>query len=806
MQLTDSSSNVVRDISNNILMNRYNLSQPTPLIYPDISGINQYTNILLIENAVPDYQKVVDSVNASTLPIVYSIRSKKSDLLALLRAKFTTIPRIGFFFSSSSGRTKLFLDKEPLFVDDETVPYSENVQFILNVITEFQVQNIDYLACDTLNYPNWENYYAVLTGSGVTVCASNDKTGNIKYGGDWVLESTSQDVESVYFTQSVEYYTYLLDNPTWATVYNCNYIVCDNNGYLYVSTFNTNTIVKVPINNPGGATTWVSSGLSFAFGMCIYQDYLYIASYLDSKIIKINLSDATYSTFATSTQGVNNPRCLVTDGTYMYVSNSGSIICRILLSDPNTYVDSWATSAQGLFNVFGLAIYNGYLYVSSLGDYPTYISFISRILLSDPNTYITSWATSTQGLSSTRDLLIYNGYIYATNSSLSTISQISLTYPNSDYNATWATSSNGLNYPLSIARDDTYFYVCNYAGNDNTIAQISLPPFHWAVLADAPAATCTSMVIDNSGMYMYVSSFANNGEIGRISLTNPSTDNTVWASYAIQGFKDPQQMVIYNGYLYVACNNDSSEHYYISKISLTNPTGEYNTYWVNMIDIDQYSFPQPRGLAIYNGLLFVSCWSGYNNGGSVDIINLSNPSDYNNNWFNGGTVAGFNASPEVLTIAYGYLYISFNDGEICQIPIAGFSAPASTIPSPPDAMNLYFNPWVPYSQGLNSPTYMTILGNYMYVANQGGTTISKISLDNPTTDYNNNWATSSQGVNHPSGIATDRKSIYFGNASDSSIFQINKFKTAECKIRGTGRITGKGSLLTLNLYPNSNPY
>ena len=187
---------------------------PMPLVCPDISGMNQYTNILLIENSVPDYQKVVDSVNDATLPIVYSIYSTKDELLALLRANFTIIPRIGFFFLSSSGQAKQFLDREVFFIDNQTLHYKDNLQFIMNIITDFQVKNIDYFACNTLGYPNWKNYYAVLTSTGVTVGASNDKTGNIKYGGDWVLESTRQDVEFLYFTKNIEYYTFLLDNPS----------------------------------------------------------------------------------------------------------------------------------------------------------------------------------------------------------------------------------------------------------------------------------------------------------------------------------------------------------------------------------------------------------------------------------------------------------------------------------------------------------------------------------------------------------------------------------------------------------------
>ena len=191
-----------------------------PLIYPQItSGQNQFTNVLLICDDVTDYQIFVDSVNSSTFPIVYSVLSLKTELLSLLQTNFTGISRIGLVFTSSAAFPKTFLDCKYFFNDSETEPYSENLQFIINVINQFQVKNIDYLACDTLKYSNWENYYQLLTQTtGVVVGASNDKTGNIKYGGDWVLESTSQDIEFIYFTQSIEYYTFLLDNvTTWLT-------------------------------------------------------------------------------------------------------------------------------------------------------------------------------------------------------------------------------------------------------------------------------------------------------------------------------------------------------------------------------------------------------------------------------------------------------------------------------------------------------------------------------------------------------------------------------------------------------------
>ena len=106
--------NIVTDVSDNILINSSGLSFLN-LDYPKISRINQYTNVLLIDIAVTDYQAFVDSANASTIPITYSVLSTKTDLLALLQTYFTTIPQLGICFTANSFDTKGFLDNEPLY-------------------------------------------------------------------------------------------------------------------------------------------------------------------------------------------------------------------------------------------------------------------------------------------------------------------------------------------------------------------------------------------------------------------------------------------------------------------------------------------------------------------------------------------------------------------------------------------------------------------------------------------------------------------------------------------------------------------
>jgi hypothetical protein len=207
------------------------MSATQSLKYKPLINLNQYTKVLLIDNSVPNCQTFFDSANETTFPIVYSWCSTKSELANLL-SNFTTINRLALCFTSNGPVSQTFLDNELLFLNNETEPFSENTRFIINTIKEYKIANIDFLACNTLRFIDYEKYYNILTEqTGVVVGASNDKTGNMKYGGDWVLESTGQDIESVYFTESIEYYQYLLD-----TVIN-NFPIINVNGINMTTTY-----------------------------------------------------------------------------------------------------------------------------------------------------------------------------------------------------------------------------------------------------------------------------------------------------------------------------------------------------------------------------------------------------------------------------------------------------------------------------------------------------------------------------------------------------------------------------------------
>jgi hypothetical protein len=171
------------------------------LIVPEKTGCS---TLLLIDYFVKDYSVLIDSTNATTLPILYSYQNSKTQLLEVLRSKFVTINRVGLLFTQ--GNANLFLDKKHFFVQ-------ENVDFMVSLIQEFSISHIDFLACETLSYSVWSKYYDTLhQATGVTVGASINKTGNRRFESDWIMENTGENIELVYFTVQVELYKYLLDS------------------------------------------------------------------------------------------------------------------------------------------------------------------------------------------------------------------------------------------------------------------------------------------------------------------------------------------------------------------------------------------------------------------------------------------------------------------------------------------------------------------------------------------------------------------------------------------------------------------
>ena len=218
-----------------------------------------YTNIIFINKKLHDSNIFIDSCNDSTLPILYSKNTLREEIIETLRTHFqnSIVQRLGLAFESS----------QTIFFNNESIFDSPNTQFLIDIIKEFQIKNIDFLACNTLLEDRWKELYGLLNNeTGIIVGASNNRTGNISYGGDWVLESINTDIELIYFTKSIEYYKYLLDPMSSHSVIirNNRIYACGNNsnGQLGNGTTTNSSIFIELTNNTGKIPISISTGVN----------------------------------------------------------------------------------------------------------------------------------------------------------------------------------------------------------------------------------------------------------------------------------------------------------------------------------------------------------------------------------------------------------------------------------------------------------------------------------------------------------------------------------------------------------------
>ena len=145
----------------------------------------------------------MNSAADNTLAIKYNYSSSITDLDILLKS-LTSLTRIAIIFDTLNLSNKKFLDNGTFFTDDDIASekpsvFSPNCDFLLKL----NVNKIDFLCCNTLLNSNFKKFYELFPYS---VGASNDSTGNIFNGADWIMESTGEDIQNCYFNSNISNY------------------------------------------------------------------------------------------------------------------------------------------------------------------------------------------------------------------------------------------------------------------------------------------------------------------------------------------------------------------------------------------------------------------------------------------------------------------------------------------------------------------------------------------------------------------------------------------------------------------------
>ncbi len=196
---------------------------------------NTCKHICFIDSAVTLFQEYL---NSETYPVVYSPDTDRESLKSFLLSHFTHIDRISFVFhgppDNSSFSPKLFINNQSFFI-------SENHVFLQELFTSLSVPRVDFLACNLLQQDEWKDFFATFTN--VIVGASLDDTGNMKYGGNWVMENTMENIRDLYFTSSqIVNFASLLASYT--------YTDAGGNSYPFIFTTSGSTATITGFTNP----------------------------------------------------------------------------------------------------------------------------------------------------------------------------------------------------------------------------------------------------------------------------------------------------------------------------------------------------------------------------------------------------------------------------------------------------------------------------------------------------------------------------------------------------------------------------
>ena len=179
-------------------------------------------NLLLVDSTVPSIEKFLEGINENTQTIIYSNRDSFEGLqekIANLNIK--NFDNIGIVFVGEQSPIKMFVSYNSFISFNNNEILSNNTtKFINELVTQYSVKKLDFLACNLLNSSIWKNYfnYLMKENEGLIVRASNDRLGNLSSGGNWILESTYEDISQLYFNENINNWNELLDSGSHSLI------------------------------------------------------------------------------------------------------------------------------------------------------------------------------------------------------------------------------------------------------------------------------------------------------------------------------------------------------------------------------------------------------------------------------------------------------------------------------------------------------------------------------------------------------------------------------------------------------------
>ena len=263
-------------------------------------------------------------------------------------------------------------------------------------------------------------------------------------------------------------------NLNWATtgIIPNPFSISTDGTYLYISNATQGQIQQVLLSDPTILTLLLDEGqidpVQFCYGLANAGGFLYASLYYSENNIDFNMILQINTTNGNivqnwATTNLSYPDYLITDGTYLYSSNSirngGDppifYIVKIEINNPTTNNIIWKNISNGFIVGFATDIVNSYLYITTIANITTTVTnTIYRTLLNSTTTNVSLFSESP--LTQTNYIVgisFYNSLLYLSNSQVGqiiTISSILVCF----------------RYDTKILTDKGYIPICNLQKGD----------------------------------------------------------------------------------------------------------------------------------------------------------------------------------------------------------------------------------------------------------------------------------------------------------------------------------------------------
>jgi len=250
-------------------------------------------NILLIDDSIVDYQKIINGLNDNAKYILFNYNT---DTLESIKIKISQLNITSFNSCGLISHNK-YLNYFKL-VDSMNECYLNDIQTwiemknFINFLKEtYSLLNFDFLACAIYSNINWKNLIDSLQLElNININASTDNTGSSLLGGNWFLEShTGVNLKDVYFTDLIdEFHGLLLIGSNFEFPYRTTYqIPTINNVPTRVSRPSVPTLPTLPTLPSRPTLPNLTGGTVYWFGTDRGTTYSSVSSNLQSNVIYI---------------------------------------------------------------------------------------------------------------------------------------------------------------------------------------------------------------------------------------------------------------------------------------------------------------------------------------------------------------------------------------------------------------------------------------------------------------------------------------------------------------------------------------